>query len=299
MRSGLLIHSLTIVTVLTGCEANPGRAPLFPDAAVPMDALPPEDTGPPDRGMRDAGFFDGPSILPDASPLPEFQFTGVWGLRGQSASLFTREVDDTLSIIVGNAPYLYVGTIADNGDVEVTSPVLLRSGCPTAQLTGNYDRAAAFFTLRHESCGVDGTPFTADLSGGFASDYQPDLSGVYALDATVVMVSGPCAPEPGVYPVQYGISFEPTSQTVAVFTGVDIAETQQIYLGRYNTTNGEFSITAQAFVQPGGLDTRLTGRFEVDTAGAIPRFFGQRDVLDPETNCAFRMTLMGSRIEVP
>lgn len=296
-RPGLLF----VLGVTSIACIEPGQAPVFADAAAVQDAIvedarPPIDTGP--RAM-DSGAADAISVLADAAPAPWFPFSGVFRIVGAGV-LFAREVDQHLSLIVDVFPNVYTGTITRDGRVMLTGDVLARSGCPTAAIRGTYIRDQAFHTLELSTCNAQGATVTAPIQGGFDRDYEPTVSGVYELTATLAMDLDGCYRGPRSQTVRYGLSFDPASGSVAVFTTADdVIDAPAMYIGTYDRGTFALSALSRPFASASNFDVSMRGRFEQPDPLQPPRFIGQRDVLDVRRQCGFSITLDGPRIERP
>ena len=243
---------------------------------------------------RDVGFMDaGSPDLPvlDMGPPPAFPFTGVFGILNTPDALVAQEVDGVLMAIVGRPPYIYVGTISEGGDVDLTSHVILRSGCGQARLTGIYDRVNAVFELTHTVCSEDtGLPVTSMIRGGFGQDFDPGASGIYELTATPTPVGDPGCYMGGPQSVRYGVS-SLADGTVIIFTAHDLIEEPAVYIGQP--------------VSGGGIQTALpveghafSAFFEQVTANDPLRMTGERDVFQPQGPCFFRIVVEGERVSL-
>lgn len=286
--------------LLLACSPGPGRAPAFADAAPRPDSG--RDAGPVDLGLNfdlDAGLADSAVGLQDAAPRPSYDFTGIFSVTNAGVALFAREVDDRLSLIVGGSqvyPYVYTGTIDEDGRVSVRSAYLERQGCAEARITGQYMRMADFFVLEHVSCSVlDGSPFRAELRGAFGTAYEPTFSGIYQLRATVIDPAG-CAPT-RTATVFYGISMEPGTRSVAVFPALGVAAEPTLYVGTFDPNTGAFGALGEL---GGGLGVQLSvrGGFTRADVHDPPRFVGSRDVLEP-SGCSYTVQLDGRRVAAP
>ena len=302
VRSGPYFYCfLLIVIAINGaCNVSPGRPAVYDDAQVAGQS---SDSGlvwdaaamTPELGVRDTG----PGLL-DAGPKPAFAFTGVWSIFDQASVLYAREVDLSLNLIIGGFPYVYTGTISVDGDFELQGNSLIRSGCSSARLTGNFNRSSSFYTLRHTSCNGQGEVFETDLRGSFQSSFTPSRSGIYRLSGTVVTDLQACyTGRPGPYELIYGVSLDPNSGNLAIFTAKDIIEQPMVYLGSYSASDDAFSLQHTPFF--GSMDgvTAFTGRFEQFGGNDPLRLVGQRDVIDPDTLCQFTMVVEGTKISGP
>lgn len=286
-----------VLLVGAACSPGPGRTPVYPDAAEPHDsglgdARPRPDSGPPDAGVPDSSI-----ALPDTGRPPDYPFTGVFSVLGDTNKLYAREVNGKLSIIVGTIPYSYVGTISEAGRVEVRSAVLERSGCAQATITGDYERPTAAFFLDHVTCGAGGQPLQGMMRGGFDADFDLGLSGIYELEATLFQNEQGCfTGDPGPTTVRYAIDILAGSNVMSVFTAEDVIPSTTLYAGNVNAGDLGFSTVEQLFSAPGPFDVGMTGRFTITSAIDPVRLTAQRDVFDPRGNCSFTIVVDGLRI---
>jgi hypothetical protein len=283
--------------LLVACGPGVGRPSIVVDGTVyaeagPMDAEAYQDALPVDAGTGDIGV-----LVPDSGETVRYPFTGVFGILNTTDSLFAREVDDRLMLIVARPPYIYTGTIDEDGDVDVVSHRLTRSGCALARITGNYDRVAATYELRHQTCSeIDGTPLDSMMRGGFGQDFA-GASGNYDMEATLIQDLNGCANSNQPQPVKVGVNLL-SDGTVVVFTGVDIVSEPGVYIGRLNGNGTGFSSIFSIDVN-GSQELGMSGEFMQINGNEPVDLMGQRDVWDPEANCVFRVMLVGERSEAP
>jgi hypothetical protein len=283
--------------LFVACGPGVGRPALILDATVypeagPIDAEPEADASPRDAGTGDVGVF-----IPDSGEEVRYPFSGVFGILNTADSLFAREVDDRLMLIVGRPPYIYTGTIDEDGTVDVSSPPLTRSGCVLARITGAYDRVAATYELRHQTCSeVDGSPLDGMIRGGFAQDFA-GASGNYDMTATLIQDLTGCAIDNQPQAVKVGVNLL-ADGTVVVFTGVDVVSEPGVYVGRLNGNGSGFSALFSIDAN-GSQEFAMTGEFTQLDGNQPVMLRGERDVWRPEGNCAFRVMLTGERNEAP
>ncbi len=290
-RARLVAASLAVA--LVACT-EPGRIPTYPDAEEPhdrgfYDANPPRDGGP------DSGEPDGEGELYDSGePPPEFPFTGQYQIAGDQNRLYAREARGRLSIVIGAPPYVYDGTIAPNGDVNVVSGRLVRSGCSVARITGSYQRRSATMFLELEGCGQDGTPFRTSIRGGFEADYDPQFSGLYQMGAVIMDTGGGCYTGPAnVMEMLWGVSMVRGTNSMAIHVAYDLIPSQAVYVGRLEQPSFTFAAIENVFAQP-GLDVSMRGN--LTRAGLDPPIIqGTRDVYDPLRNCGFSIGFRGAK----
>jgi hypothetical protein len=286
-----------IAALLVACGPGVGRPAIVRDATVQpdagsMDAEPSPDAAPRDAGSGDVGVF-----VPDSGDPTRFPFTGVFGILNANDSLFAREVDDRLMLIVGRPPYIYTGTIDEAGEVEAVSAPLERSGCVTARITGTYDRVAATYELLHETCSeMDGSPLESTIRGGFFEDFA-GASGNYELTATVIQDLTGCSIDNQPRPVRAGVNIL-RDGTIAFFTGVDLFEEAGVYVGRLTGSGAGFSAVFSVDAA-GTQEFGMSGMFAGLNANEPIMLMGERDVWDPAQNCSFRVMLDGQRSEAP
>jgi len=301
LRFGLsIVVGPIVVAAITAACVEPGAGALYPDAQVHPDAAP-YDVGVFDAfvPILDATAADARSVLPDAAPPPWFPFSGIFRIVG-AGTLFAREVDDHLSLIVDGFPNVYTGTVTQDGTVTVRSATLVRSGCANAEITGRYIRDQAFHNLQLTTCDGRGNPISSGIEGGFDRDFASAVSGVYELTAVVAMDIDNCARGPRTRTVRYGFSFDGASGAVAVFTtSDDVIADATVYIGNFDRDTFALSALFQPFSTPSSFDVSMSGRFEQNDPLLPPRFIGQRDVLDVRRRCGFTITLDGRRIERP
>jgi hypothetical protein len=284
----------SVIAALVACSPGVGRPPLVEDASVARDALPKDAEPEPDAEPRDMGPSDIGVFVPDSGVVPSYPFTGVFGILNDNEQLYAREMDGALMLVVGSHPYIYTGTIDADGNVLTSSALLERSGCVLARVTGTYDRTAATYMLRHETCSVQGGTIDGTIRGGFDRDYVAQ-SGVYALTATVTIDLNGCAPVPLRTDVKVGVNIL-SDNTVAAFTGVDLVSEPGVYLGR--STGGGFSATQS-------LDRDFTQRFAMSAVFSQVSvndplvMAAERDVFNPDGDCTFRIAVTGERTLAP
>ena len=281
------------------CGPGVGRPSIILDGTVYPEAGPIDAEGYADALPRDAGTGDGDVgvFVPDSGEEIRYPFTGVFGILNTADSLYAREVDDRLMLIVGRPPFIYHGTIDEAGNVDVSSPPLTRSGCALARITGSYDRVAATYELRHQTCSeIDGTPLDGMIRGGFGQDFS-GASGNYEMTASLIQDLNGCADSNQPQPVKIGVNLL-SDGTIAVFSGIDIVIEPAVYVGRLNGNGSGFSslfaIDANATQEYG-----MSGEFSQPNGNEPVMLMGIRDVWDPEQNCAFRVMLEGERSEAP
>lgn len=285
--------------IAAACEATPGRTPIYPDALVREDAgfL---DAVFPDARVFDGGFDDSDVALPDSGRPADYPFSGIFSILGDANKLYAREVRGRLHVVVGGHPYTYTGTITPEGNVDLTSAPLLRSGCPEARITGYYERPASVFFLNHVTCNSNGDRVEGMLRGGFDSDFNSIASGIYELRMTFVQsfqvpncYLGP--PDPGV--LYWGVSVGP-GNVVSVFTAHDVVA--PTWFGGNGDQAGNFVGIEQLYTQPSGLDPSLRGAFLFGAAINDPvRIAIDRDYYDIARLCSWRMRVEGVRITSP
>jgi len=267
------------------------------DAEQALDAQTAQDAG---HGWPDFGVRDARTNVIDAGPLPQIPFSGVWSVFDQASVLYARQVDAELSLIVGGFPFVYTGTIASDGAFQLLGNTLIRSGCSGARIEGQFDARTSFYTLKHQSCDSNGQAFETNLRGAWQSFYDVRRSGVYRLSATVVLDLSACyTGRTGPYEVIYGFSVDSTTNRFAAFTAQDLITRSMIYLGNYSPSSDSFSSQQTPFTAPGDFDTAFSGQFEQFGTNDPVGFVGQRDVIDPDTQCSFSLRLEGQRIRGP
>ncbi len=290
------MRAVSSLLLLAACGPGVGRPAMIFDAgeraeAGPIDA----DVFPDANVVRDAGRGDVGLFVPDSGDTTRFPFTGVFGILNASESLFAREVGDRLMLIAGRPPYIYTGTIDEDGNVDTTSGQLTRSGCAIARITGTYDRVAATYQLLHETCSsVDGTPLSSTIRGGFSQDYA-GASGVYDLTATLIIDLNGCADNNQPQPVRFGVDLL-SDGSVVVFAGIDVVSEPGVYVGRL--TGSGFSAIQDLDVG-GSQQFAMSGTFMQANANQPVMLSGERDVYSPEGGCTYRIMFDGARAESP
>lgn len=279
------------------CSPGQGRDPIYTDASVYPDAGFRDATPFPDAS-DDAGAPDSNVGLPDATILPEYDFTGVYGILDAQDRLFARELDGKIQIVIRSWPYVYTGTIDADGVVNTSSVELTAAGCGIATITGEYDRPSATYRLEHRTCSVDGTPLLSEIVGGFQNDFNTAISGEYELAAAVMDVGNNCwtGPTTGLT-VRYGFSL--FDGAVAVFTAYDVIVEPAFY-GGVSGPGPDFDFSALQRIDGNPeIETAIRGGFSQVTALDPVRFVGIRDVFDRTKGCSFTITLDGVRIQGP
>jgi hypothetical protein len=281
-----------------GCTEGPGRDPFYADAAVVRDATP-MDLGFFDSGQfRDAGPEDVPVTVADGGLLPDAPFTGVFGILNSSSSLFAREVDGRLQLIVDDFPYTYVGTITPDGVVNTQSPELTRSGCLVATISGTYDRQGAVFNLEHRTCNAQNDPLSSTMTGGFVENYLPQYSGVYSVDARVVADLQGCYDAPGpVIPATFALSVVASGRTF-FFAVDDLVEGNAVAFGT-TTSQGAFQLMQHTSAGGNGRTFVLSGTLSRLTVSDPWIVELDRGVWDPVEDCPFTIEATGTRIAFP
>jgi hypothetical protein len=282
---------------LAACTSGPGRPPrTFDDAEV-------EEAGYRDATAFDASPYDGGldrdygALVIDGGGRSSFPFSGVFGILNSGDPLFAREVNGRLNLVVRDFPYVYTGTIANDGTVDTVSTVLMRSGCAVAKITGRYDRDQAAYVLEHRTCNSGGMPLSSEMMGGFANDFDHSVSGIYELHITVMSNPGNCYGGMNGVLVRYGFNFLPGG-AMAIFTAEDVIPTPTWYQGQ-SGADGSFSATERLGAQDPNPVTSMSGSFTQATANDPVRFSGHRDVWDPLRSCGFSVQLDGVRTVMP
>lgn len=288
-----------------GCSPGPGRPPVYPDATVDLGVdLGPSDSGVhPDAAELDAGPLDGSTIvLPDGSTEEIYVFTGTFFINGQTERLYAREVSGSLSLIVGGHPYVYHGTIDDNGNVDVRSEAQERSGCALAQVTGVYERRTAFYTLRHRGCGLTLTPFDVEIRGQLvdqaSEDYENSVSGIYRVVATVGSNLGCNLVAPSPLTLHYAVNVLAGGRQIVVYTVEDALGTPDHYIGTMTPSNLQFSAIKYHTMGEHLLDAAMSGRIERFGDADPPRLIAQQDAVDFERSCSVSMAIDGVRVSI-
>lgn len=249
------------------------------------------DAGPGDLGSRDASEI----VLRDGGLGPSYPLTGIFRTRDGTV-VYAREVGGFVSLVLDQHPYVYLGLVDAEGRFDAVSPPLLRSGCQVARVGGMYDRNGSILTIDHTSCRDDGRPFSASLTAVFAEDFDYSFSGVYELNVRNIQDPVGCLVEQPGNP-RWGINLIQSSRTVAVHTAMD--PEPAMYIGSM-----DFSTRTVTAIQ------RLSAGVEMADPSMTIQFFqislndpltiqGQRDVVDTERSCAYRIDFEGIRIEVP
>lgn len=280
--------------LLDGCTPGPGQDPQLRDAQV-VDAAP-EDAG---VGLDRRTPFDAGDAavgVTDFGPPPFFRFSGVFGAFGGD-TLVVREAAGRLLILVGQPPFVYAGSIGEDGAVRSTSPVLARSGCPGASLVGRFDRSSAVFELEHSTCGSDGRPLQSTLRGGFAEDFTRPFSGVYV--GEVAGVADPVGCAGGLAldaELRWGIGLTSGGvATLATLSGVE--DEARLYVGR--TEPAGFSALTTIAVGEAANQVAATVRFVEGLEGAPNRIEVRRTVPRTELGCTFELEAELRQVEAP
>ncbi len=290
-----------LLASLAACSEGAGRPPVFPDAELLFDAAP-VDFGPRIDAGLDAGFAPSDVELVDSGPPAAFPFSGVYSYLGGADRLLAREVRGRVSIIVGQPPFVYVGTIDGPGNVNLRSPLLERSGCDMATITGYYERPAAALFLRHQSCSVAGTAIDAQMRGGFDADFARPWSGVYLVEARVDPARDLRRCYQGMATVQgllWGVSVIGATNTVIVHTAHDLIGSQTVYVGTAEAAGRTFAAVEDQVYGLPQLRVSIQGQFIQNSVNDAPVIVGQRDVFDPVRNCTFPMQFVGTLIAGP
>lgn len=294
-----------LVALGTACSPGPGRPPVYPDAALDLGVDSGEaDLGAPeDAGAPDADPLDGYTIvLPDGGTPETYVFTGTFFINGQTERLYAREAGGRLSLIVGGPPYVYSGTIDENGNVDVRSEAQERSGCAVARITGLYERRTAFYTLRHQGCGLTLTPFDVELRGqlvGLASeDYENSISGIYRVLVTVGSNLGCTLAAPSPLTLHYAVNVLAGGRQIVVYTAEDVLGTPDHYIGTMSPENLQFSAIMRHTMGEHLLDASMNARIERFGDADPPRLVGTQDAVDFEASCSVSMSLDGVRVSV-
>lgn len=269
---------------------------MYPDAEADPDGGF-FDANPRLDAMVDAGPPDSEVVLYDSGTPPvEFPFTGQYVVEGQSSRLFARESRGRLAVIIGSEPYVYEGTIAPNGDVDVVGNRLRRSGCSDARITGSYQRRTATLFLEATGCLLDGTPFSTSIRGGFETDYNLGFSGLYQMSGVVMNGGNGCYAGPvNVMEMLWGVNVLPDNSTLAIHVAYDIVEdAQAVYVGRLELPDYAFAAIETVFAQSSGVDVSMRGNLTRSGTDA-PLLVGTRDVYDPLRGCFFSMAFQGRK----
>lgn len=286
-----------LVALAAGCSPGVGRDPSYPDATVRAEAGVGE-AGFPDAGFADTGPRDVPVFLPDSGPPPSFPFTGVFGILGDNASLFAREVQGRLHVVIGDYPYTYVGTIGEGGAVDLVSTELQGSGCSGARIFGTYSRADALHALTHETCNNQLEPLRSQIQGGFLADYDPQISGEYEVtmqvtsDVTNCFGLGPVA-ETG----RWGLNML-GDRSLAVFVADDPVGPPAVYFGRAQAGLAGLTAAHHLDANPTGQQVAMQARIEQIDSTQPVRLIGTRDVY-LSTGCTFTVAFEATRVAAP
>lgn len=289
----------------SACSPGPGRPPVYRDAEpdAGADAQEPEPDAAPDGGGADVDPFDGYTIvLPDAGTPETYVFTGTFFINGQTERLYAREAAGRLSIIVGGHPYVYHGTIDENGNVDVRSEAQERSGCALAQITGLYERRTAFYTLRHRGCGLTLTPFDVELRGqlvGLSSeDYENSLSGIYRVLVTVGSNLGCDLVAPSPLTLHYAVNVLAGGRQIVIYTFEDMLGSPDHYLGTMSPENLQFSAIMRHTMGEHLLDASMNATLQRFGDADPPRLVGTQDAVDFERSCSVSVALDGVRLSI-
>lgn len=290
---------------LAACSPGPGRTPVYPDARADLgvdggfdDAADTIDLGTPDAGPEDGYTI----VLPDGGPPELYVFTGIFFINGQTERLYAREAGGQLSLIVGGPPYVYSGTIDDNGNVDVSSEAQVRSGCALAQITGVYDRRSAFFTLRHRGCGLTLTPFDVEIRGQLVGrdieDYENSVSGIYQVIATVGSNLGCDLVAPSPLTLHYAVNVLPGANQIVLYTIEDPLGTPDHYIGTMSPQSLQFSAVMRHTMGEHLLDASMMAQIQRFGDADPPRLVGTQDSVDFEASCSVSMSIEGVRVSV-
>lgn len=298
-RRTFVIAGSALVSLAAACTDGPGRAPMFADAAEPRDLGFEDARTFADARVPDAGMPDSAVELPDTGRPPDYPFSGIFSILNDANPLYAREVQGRLHLVIGGHPYTYTGTITPSGRVDLVSPVLLRSGCAEARITGDYERPVAAFFLTHVTCNAQGQRVEGQLRGGFTSDFNPFLSGVYQLEIQRVVQPSPCYFGPALpQPALYGVSVAPPN-LVGIFTAHDMVAPTW-YGGNLDDSDATFGGLERLFVNPTALDPSLRGQFLLGPGiDDPPRLVIDRDIWDLQRGCGYSLHLEGERIAAP
>lgn len=299
-RRSLSVVGLTgALLTAPACTSGPGRVPTFADAAERFDggSL---DANPRPDARPDAGPPDDSEVeLFDSGFVNDFPFTGQYIVQGDQNRLFAREAAGRLSIILGGAPFVYEGTIQPNGDVDVISSRLARSGCAVPRITGSYQRMSATLFLTLYGCGQDGAPFQTELRGGFEVDFdheaQLGFAGLYNMAAVIMNDGGGCYSGPvSVMEMLWAVNMRVGDNTIAIHVAHDLIPTQSVYIGRLELPDFRFAAVENVLAVPGAFDVSMRGN--LTRAGTDPpTIVGTRDVYDPIRQCNFSIGFQGRK----
>ncbi|MEQ9502897.1 MAG: hypothetical protein RIT81_38865 [Deltaproteobacteria bacterium] len=292
-----------LLLCVAACSPGVGREPEFPDGG-PVRDVGPRDSGPGrDAGFRDGGRRDANVTVRDGGPPEMFPFTGIFEIYDSAQTLYARELDGELMLIVDAPPYVFVGTIDEEGRFDLTSPVLDASGCNRPSITGEYERTSTLYRMDYRACNGQLQVIEAELRGLFLNDYDHQRSGVYEVDATVfrdttgcwtgnVMTSG----------WRWATFFLDAGNTAIVFTASDFVDPPNVYVGTY--TGGSFAYTATHYVTANvnGERYAMSGGFMQPTLNDPLVMSGMRDVYNPNGPngpCFFTINYAGERVASP
>lgn len=262
-------------------DAGPSGADLASGADLPGD---------------DTGF-----VLRDAGVPGRFSFTGVFSAAGTVDNLYAFELDGRLVVVVGYAPYVYAGRITPEGRVEAESPVLARSGCPGAVLTGAYARSNATFDLYHRTCSDSGAVLESRLRGGLFEAFEPSESGVY--QGRIFGARDPTGCSRGLAlgrSLRWGLGLLRGGRAMLV-TLEDPIEEPFAYLG--TVSRGGLALLAPVAAGPFAQAVAFQGSVTPGAAGVPAILSGRRDVFRPPSEpvgaegagCAFQVDVDLSR----
>lgn len=290
---------LVLLMLASACSPGVGREPMFRDAGPGRDGGF-RDAGPPgDGGDRDGGARDGNFGTRDGGPPPVFPFTGVFEIYDSAQQLFAREVDGRLLIVVGGPPYVFTGTIDEDGVVDLTSPSLDASGCNRPRITGTYERTSTLYELQYRACNERLEVYETELRGLFANDYDHQRSGTYEVTSNVTSnVTGCWSGDQTVSGSLWGVSFL-ADRTAIVFTGRDLVAIPNVYIGSSQAGTFTYDATHKVTADATGEQYAISGRFERVTLNDPLMMFGERDVYDTDGACFFRVQFVGERIASP
>ncbi len=294
---------LAACLAVCACSPGPGRDPEFPDGG-PVRDVGPRDSGPGrDAGFRDAGPRDANVMTRDGGPPPSFPFTGVFEIYDSAQQLFARELDGQLMLIVGAPPYIYTGTIDEDGAFDLTSPGLNASGCNNPRITGTYERSSTLYALDYRSCNGQLEVFETQLRGLFANDYHPHRSGVYEVDATIFRNPTNCWDgNSATTGWRWATFFLDAGNTAIVFAATDFVEVPNVYIGTYTGGSYAFTATHHVTANTNGERYAMSGSFSQPTLNDPLVMSGQRDVYDatgPNGPCFFTIDYSGARVASP
>jgi hypothetical protein len=284
---------------LAACTDGPGRPPTFADAAVRPEAGPTDSGPPPDAGFEDAGPRDVPVFVPDSGPLPEYAFSGQFGILNANDPLFAREVQGRLQLVIGGFPFSYLGTISEDGVVDLASAELAASGCPEARITGRYSRTDTTFQLTHTTCNASGEPLRATLTGAYFQDFIPSVSGAYTVEQAVVRDITNCfglGPVPG--EAHWGLSVA-SDRTVSLFVADDPVGPSVAYFGRATSELTSFDALHHLDADINGTAFAVRAELAQPNAHEPVQLSGSRDVVLPDRGCTISVQFSGVRVAAP